>query len=78
MTICVKKIKKERKLGFESGLSYVYFSKGVLLNIRKIPMISPGLVFVQKAFFAGLIFRGAYFLRGLLSEGVLRFKMGWA
>ena len=40
-------------------------------------MISPGLVFVQKAF-AGLIFREAYFQRGLLSEGVLHFKMGLA
>ena len=43
----------------------------------KIPIISPGLIFVQKAFFAGLIFGRAYFRRGLLLEGILRFKMGW-
>ena len=29
-----------------------------------------------KGFFAGLIFGGAYFRRGLLLEGILRFKMG--
>ena len=33
------------------------------LNYCKILIISPGLIFVQKAFFAGLIFRGAYFRR---------------
>ena len=43
----------------------------------EIPIISPGLTFVQKAFFAGLIFGGAYFRRGLLLEGIVRFKMGW-
>ena len=32
---------------------------------RKIPIISPGLTFVQNAFFAGIIFGGAYFRRGL-------------
>ena len=37
---------------------------------RKIPIISPGLTFAQKAFFAGLIFGGAYFRRGLLMEGI--------
>ena len=37
---------------------------------HKIPIISPGLIF-------GLIFWGAYFWRGLLSEGILHFKMGW-
>ena len=45
---------------------------------RKIPIISPGLIFVQKAFFAGLIFGAAYFRRGLLLAEILRFKMGWA
>ena len=44
----------------------------------EIPIICPGLVFVQKAFFAGLIFGGAYFRRSLLLEGILRFKMGRA
>ena len=32
----------------------------------------------SKGLFAGLIFGRAYFRRGLLLEGVLRFKMGWA
>ena len=31
----------------------------------------------SKGFFAGLIFGGAYFRRGLLLEGILRFKMSW-
>ena len=48
------------------------------LNFRKILIISPGLTFVQKAFFAGLIFGGANFPRGLLLEGFLHFKMGLA
>ena len=48
------------------------------LGYRKIPIVSPGLIFVQKAFLAGLIFGGAYFRSGLLSEGILHFKMGWA
>ena len=42
---------------------------------RKIPIISPGLIFV---FFGALIFVGASFWWGLLLEGILRFKMGWA
>ena len=49
-----------------------------LSKYRKIPIISPGLIFVQKASLAELIFGGAYFRRGLLSEGILRFKMGLA
>ena len=32
----------------------------------------------SKGVFAGLIFGRAYFRRGLLLEGILRFKMGWA
>ena len=39
----------------------------IFLVYRKIPITSPGLLFVQKGFFAGLIFGGAYFRRGLLS-----------
>ena len=31
----------------------------------------------SKGFFAGLIFWGTYFWRGLLSEGILCFKMSW-
>ena len=50
----------------------------IYVAYRKIPIIRPGLMFVQKAFFAGLIFGGAWFRRGLLLEGILRFKMGWA
>ena len=30
----------------------------------KIPVITPGPIFVQKSFFGGLIFGGAYFRRG--------------
>ena len=45
---------------------------------RIIPIIIPGLIFVQKAFYGELIFRGAYLPRGLLLEGILRFEMGWA
>ena len=52
--------------------------RGLFVRYRKIPIISPGLIFAKKAFFAGLIFGGAYFWRGLLSEGILRFKMGLA
>ena len=37
---------------------------------------NPGLIFVQKAFFSGLIFGVAYFRRGLLLEEILRFKIG--
>ena len=40
----------------------------LILGYRKIPIISPGLIFVQKAFLLGLfsgklIFRGAYYWR---------------
>ena len=53
-----------------------------VIKFRKIPIISSGLIFVQKAFLLGLfsgelIFGGAYYRRGLLSEGILRFKLGW-
>ena len=44
---------------------------------HKIPIISPGLNICSKGFFAGLVLGGAYFRRGLLLEGILRFKMGW-
>ena len=43
----------------------------------KIAIIIPGFVFVQSAFFGGLIFGGAYFQRGLLLEGILHFKTVW-
>ena len=42
--------------------SYVY---------RKITLVSPGLIFVQKAVLLGLFSGGAYFRRGLLLEGIL-------
>ena len=44
---------------------------------RKIPKISPGLLF-SKALFEGLIFGGAYIRRGLPTEGNLSFKIDWA
>ena len=44
----------------------------------EILIICPGLIFVQKAFFAGLILGAAYFRRSFLLEGILRFKMGRA
>ena len=53
----------------------------IILKIyRKIPIISPGLKFVPKAFllrlfWGELICGGAY---KLLSEGILHFKMAWA
>ena len=50
-------------------------------RVSQIPMISPGLIFVQrlqKAFLLGLFSGGANFGRDLLLEGILRFKMSWA
>ena len=41
---------------------------------RKIPVISSGVIFVQRLF-EWLIFGGAYFRRSLLLEGILHFKM---
>ena len=41
-------------------------------------MIEPWAYICSKGFFAGLIFGGAYFRTGLLSDGILRFKMGLA
>ena len=51
---------------------------GLLLNVkyRKIPVISPELIFCSKGLFAGLTSRGAYFLRGLFLEKILHFKVG--
>ena len=46
-------------------------------KFRKISIVSPGLIFVQKTLSAALSFEGAYFRKGLLLEGILRFKMGW-
>ena len=47
-----------------------------ILMKQSIPIISPGLIFLQKAFLLGLL-SGAYFRRGLLLERRLFFKMGW-
>ena len=44
---------------------------------RKISIISPGLMFVQKAFLVGL-FSVELISEGLLLEGILRLKIGWA
>ena len=46
------------------------------MKYRKMPIISPGLIFVQKAFLLGifsgeLIFGGAYFRGSLFSEGLI-------
>ena len=49
----------------------------VLAIYRKIPIISSGLIFVQKAFLQGL-FSGELILKGLSLEGILHFKMSWA
>ena len=43
---------------------------------RTIPIISPGLIFVQKVLLLGLFSGELISRRGLLSEGILRFKMG--
>ena len=42
---------------------------------RKIPKMSPRLIYFSKALFEGLIFGGAYIRRGLSKEGNLRFKI---
>ena len=62
-----------------AGHGLVLLPKTILLRCiyHKIPIINPGLIFVQKAVLPGLFFGGAYFWRGLLLEGILRFKMGW-
>ena len=49
-------------------------STASIVKYRKIPIISPGLIFVQNL----RLFCWAYFRRGLLLEGILHFKMGWA
>ena len=49
------------------------------LKITLIPKNSVQEPFIfSNGFFAGLIFRGAYFRKGLFLEGILRFKMGCA
>ena len=48
-----------------------------VIKYRKILIISPGLIIVQKAAFLGL-FLESLFSEGLLLKGILRFKMGWA
>ena len=42
---------------------------------RKIPIISPGLIFVQKAFLVAY-FRGSLFLEGLIIGGNFAFENG--
>ena len=59
-----------------SSDSNAFFCNFLLSYYRKIPIIRPGLIFVQKAFFLGLfseglIFGGAYFWRSLFSEGLI-------
>ena len=55
------------------GVKVIFF---VVAIYRKIPIISPGRIFVQ-SFLPGIIFGRAYFLRSSLLEGILRFKVGW-
>ena len=45
---------------------------------RKISKINPGAYIFHWPFFEGLIFGGAYILRGLSTERNLRFKIDWA
>ena len=55
-------------------------NKELCVVSHKIPIISPGLIFAQKAFLVRLIiFRGActHFWSGVLLEGILPFKMDW-
>ena len=57
----------------------ISFHFEAISEYRKIPIIRPGLIFVQRDFLVGLFqFGEACFWRILLSEGVLRFKIGWA
>ena len=70
---CFDHVDYNRKM--ESIFQYAFRN---YILYRKILIISLGLIFVQKTLFAGLIFAGAYFGRGLLLEGILRFKMGLA
>ena len=48
------------------------------ITYRKIPKISPGAYIFSKTLFEGLIFGGAYFRRGLSTDGKLCFKIDWA
>ena len=48
------------------------------VNYHKIPIISPGLIFVQKAVLLSLFSGELIFGEAYLLEGILRFKMGWA
>ena len=60
------------KIVMQRVLQTVGFIMSKMITIyHKIPIISPGLIF------AGLIFGGTYVRRGLLLEGIFRFKMGW-
>ena len=43
---------------------------------RKIPIISPGLILVQKAVLIGLFLGGAYFQRSLSLEEILHLRFG--
>ena len=51
---------------------FLFYTVG---GYHKIVIISPKLIFVERAFLVGL-FSGEIIFRG--AEGVLRFKMGWA
>ena len=69
-----KKITTTFKLSSEQLSSQVCWRRLVFARLSNYSIISPGLIFVL----TGLIFGGGYFRRGLLLEGILRFKMGLA
>ena len=50
---------------------------GFLSTLALCSCWEPGPLFVQKAFLMTLFWVGVGFRRGLLLEGILRFKMGW-
>ena len=59
---------REMRIHISSYISLPMFSlhrEGILTKYGKIPIISPGLIFVQKAVF------GAYFRGSLFSEGLI-------
>ena len=59
------------------GIHRIFYNMEYM-EYRKIPKISPGVLYFSKALFEGLIFGGAYIRRGLCTEGNLRYKIGWA
>ena len=68
-------VSEQRELEFSYNQCY----RRCWLENEALPQNSdnkPWAYICSKGFFAGLIFGGAYFRRGLLLDGILRFKMG--